>query len=73
MVGPPGLPIVMKNFPSLRTMVGVIEESGRLPAATAFAAAPSMPYWFGAPALAEKLSMLLFQRNPAPAATAPMP
>ena len=35
MVGPPGLPVTRKGLPSFATMVGVIEDSGRLPGAMA--------------------------------------
>ena len=34
---PPGLPVASHGLPSLKTSVGVMEESGRLPGETAFA------------------------------------
>ena len=37
MVGPPGEPTASTGLPSFSTMVGVIEESGVLPGAIAFA------------------------------------
>ena len=37
MVGPPGEPVTRTILPSLKTMVGVIEESGRLPGKMALA------------------------------------
>ena len=34
---PPGLPVAIHGLPSLNTSVGVMEDSGRLPADTALA------------------------------------
>ena len=40
---PPGLPAASQGCPSLKTMVGVIEESGRLPGAIVFASPCTSP------------------------------
>ena len=40
---PPGLPVTRKRRPSRNRKVGVMEESGRLPGATALAALPTRP------------------------------
>ena len=43
MRGPPGVPVTRKGRPSRNTMVGLMEESGRLRGATALAAPPIRP------------------------------
>ena len=40
---PPGLPVTRTSRPSRNTKVGVIEESGRAPGATALAPPPTRP------------------------------
>ncbi len=45
----PGEPRTRKSLPSFRTMVGVIEESGRLPGPMEFAAPWIRPSPLGAP------------------------
>ena len=54
-------------------MVGVIDDSMRLPGAMALAAPPTTPYMFGAPGLTLKSSISLLSRKPAPATTTPSP
>ena len=70
---PPGVPSTMATLPSRVRMVGVMEESGRLPGAMALASAPTTPNWFGAPGLTEKSSISSFRRKPAPSTTMPEP
>ena len=48
MRGPPRLPVTMNSLPSLVTIVGLIEESGRLPGAIAFFSPCTRPNMFGA-------------------------
>ena len=43
MRGPPGLPVTRNGLPSSSTMVGDIEESGRLRGSTALASPPIRP------------------------------
>ena len=73
MRGPPGAPAVMNSLPSLRTIVGVIDESGRLPGAIALASPCTRPNMFGVPGLAEKSSISLFSRKPSPGTVMPLP
>ena len=40
---PPGLPVTRNVLPSFSTIVGLMEESGRLSGATAFASPPTRP------------------------------
>ena len=70
---PPGLPVASHGLPSANTMVGVIELSGRLPGSMAFASPPSRPNALGTPGFAEKSSISLFNRKPAPATAMPDP
>ena len=63
---PPGDPTVSKVFPSFNTIVGVIEDNIRLPGSTLFASAPIRPNIFGTPGFAEKSSISLLRRKPAP-------
>ena len=48
-------------------------ERGRLPAAIELASPPSRPNALGEPGLAEKSSISLFSKNPAPATAMPLP
>ncbi len=43
MRAPPGLPVTSTGLPSLSTRVGLMDESGRLPPATALASPPTRP------------------------------
>ena len=43
MRGPPGLPVTRNGAPFASTMVGAMEESGRLRGATALASPPISP------------------------------
>ena len=43
MRGPPGLPVASRALPSFSTMVGVMEDSGRLPGSIALASPPISP------------------------------
>ncbi len=54
-------------------MVGVIEESGVLRGAMAFASPWISPYMFGSPGLGAKSSISLFSRNPSPVAVTLLP
>ncbi len=47
MRGPPGEPRTISTVPSLSTMVGAIEDSGRLPGAMALASPCTRPNWLG--------------------------
>src|ERR671921_285061 len=49
---PPGVPTTIISFPSLVTIVGVIDDSGRLPGATALFGPSTRPYMLGAPGYA---------------------
>ena len=63
---PPGLPVIMKGFPSLSTMVGVIELSILFPGATALYSPPVRPNAFGTPGFIEKSSISLLSSIPVP-------
>ena len=70
MVAPPGVPLTRKSAPSASsTIVGLIADSMRLPASTAFRSPCTRPNWFGVPGFAEKSSMVLLRKNPAPSTT----
>ena len=70
---PPGLPITMATWPSRVMIVGVIELSGVLPGAIAFAAPCTSPNRLGTPGLDVKSSISLFITMPVPGATLPVP
>src|SRR5215813_4279624 len=70
---PPWRPVTSTGLASLKTMVGLIDDSGRLYGPGAFAAPPTSPKAFGAPALAAKSSSSLLSRIPVPSATRPSP
>ena len=70
---PPGDPVISHGLPSASTMVGLIEDSGRLPGPGALASPPTSPNAFGAPGFAEKSSSSLLSRIPVPSATRPSP
>ena len=70
---PPGVPIARTTLPSFRTIVGVIEDSGRLKGSTALASAPTTPKRFGVPGFALKSSISSLSRKPAPVTTIPDP
>ncbi len=65
---PPGVPSTSTVWPSFVTMVGVIELSGRLAGAIAFASPCTRPYRLGTPGLIVKSSISLFSSTPVPAA-----
>lgn len=74
MVVPPGVPSTMLSLLSLlRTRVGVILLSGRLPGAMAFAFPPMAPYKLGVPGFALKSSIWLLRIKPAPGITVRLP
>ena len=66
MTEPPGLPVASSSSPSLKTSVGLIEDSGRLPDPGALASPPSRPKALAAPGLAAKSSSSLFSSTPVP-------
>src|SRR5205807_1660174 len=59
--------------PALSTMVGVIEEGGRLDGPGALAAPPVRPNALGTPGLAAKSSSVLLSTTPVAPATRPRP
>ena len=65
---PPGVPTTIDSCPSLVTIVGVIDDSGRLPGATALFGPSTNPNMLGEPGLAEKSSISSLRRMPVPAA-----
>src|ERR1044071_3249467 len=67
--GPPDAPSAMTGLPSFTTIVGLMDESGRLPGATALASAPTRPNAFGAPGCAEKSYISSFITTPVPGIT----
>ena len=69
MVGPPAAPSARIGFPSFNTTVGLMLESGRLPAATALASAPIKPKKLLIPGWIEKSSIWLFITTPVPGIT----
>ncbi|CAI8350573.1 MAG: Uncharacterised protein [Porticoccaceae bacterium UBA1117] len=74
MVLPPGLPVASIGFPSSpNTIVGVIDDKGRFPGSIELAMPPINPKPLGVPGLAEKSSISLFNKNPAPATEIPLP
>ena len=73
MVLPPGVPMTSAVLPSRTKIVGVIDESIRLPGAMALLSLPITPNLLGTPVLALKSSISLFIRKPAPPTTTPEP
>lgn len=73
MRAPPGAPVARKGLPSFSTMVGVIDDSGRLREPTAFASSPISPNTFGTPGFTEKSSISLLRKKPAPGTMMPLP
>ncbi len=70
MMRPPPPTVTSIGFPSLpSTIVGVIDESIRLPGAIAFASPITSPSLFATPGCAVKSSISLLSRNPAPGTT----
>ena len=59
MVGPPGVPTTARSSPSCTTMVGVIDESMRLPGSILLGSPCTRPKMFGEPGLTEKSSISL--------------
>ena len=70
---PPGLPSTRNTLPSLLTMVGAIEESGRLPGAMALRAPCSSPNILAVPGLAVKSSISSLRKKPVPGAITAAP
>ena len=70
---PPVEPVANTGTLPSKTMMGVIELSGRLPAAISLAFPPIRPKALGTPDLTEKSSISLFSRMPVPRATMPEP
>ncbi|MCY1311659.1 hypothetical protein D9M70_619870 [compost metagenome] len=58
------MPTTNTGLPSLETMVGLIELSGRLPGAMALASPCTRPYMLGTPILEVKSSISLFSSTP---------
>ena len=73
MVDPPGDPTTKNGLLSFITIVGVIEDKGLFPGAIALASFPINPKAFGTPGFAEKSSISLFRKNPAPSTIHPLP
>ena len=70
---PPGVPITMVGRPSFTRMVGDIDDSGRLPGATALASEPITPKMLGWPGTVAKSSISSLSAKPAPRTTTPQP
>ena len=70
---PPGEPSTSATCPSLITIVGAIDDNGRLPGAIAFAAPCTRPNWLGVFGRVVKSSISSFSTTPVPGAmiTAP--
>src|SRR5688572_22018184 len=66
MVGPPAAPRLKTAALSFTTIVGDMLDNGRLPAATAFASAPTSPKELATPGSIEKSSIWLFMNTPVP-------
>ncbi len=74
MVGPPAAPAMSKTLPSGPvTMVGAIDESMRLPGATAFGSPCTRPNPLAVPGTAAKSSISLLSTKPAPLTVTPDP
>ena len=73
MRGPPGLPSTNTGRPSFSTIVGVIDDSGRLPGAIALASPCTSPNMLAAPGFTAKSSISLLSRKPVPGATTEAP
>jgi hypothetical protein len=70
---PPGLPVTMRSSPLRVTIVGAIDESGRLPGAISLRTPCTSPYRFGTPGLAVKSSISSLSRKPVSPATTSAP
>ena len=70
---PPGEPVTRNGLPFFSTMVGVIDDSGRLFGPGALASKPISPKAFGAPGAAAKSSSSLLSSTPVPSAIRPTP
>ena len=70
---PPGEPSTIATPPSRSTMVGVMEDNGRLPGAIVLGTPCTRPNRLALPGLTVKSSISSFSRNPAPGATTPAP
>ena len=65
---PPGVPRTIASLPSRVTIVGVIDESGRLCGAMALFTPSTSPYMLAAPGLEEKSSISSLSKMPVPGA-----
>ena len=66
-LGPPAAPRANTGSPSLSsTIVGLMLERGRFPAAIALFSAPTRPNALGTPGWLEKSSISLFNTTPVP-------
>ena len=70
---PPGVPMTKFTLPSWVMMVGLMDESMRLPGSIALASEPTTPKMLAAPALALKSSISSLSKKPAPSTTTPLP
>ena len=72
-VEPPGEPHAKTPRPGITAIVGHIEDSMRLPEATALVSPWTRPYMFVSPGRAAKSSISLFIRKPRRGATRALP
>ena len=70
---PPGDPVTSTGLPSFSTMVGDIDDNGRLPGPGRLASKPTRPKALEAPGAAVKSSSSLLSNTPVPSATRPTP
>ncbi len=70
---PPGEPATSATLPSRSTIVGAMDESGRLPGWIAFFVPCTRPNRFGTPVLTVKSSISSLRKNPVSPAITPAP
>ena len=73
MMGPPGAPSTRNGLPSLTTMVGIMDDSGRLPGAMALRSPCTRPNMLGVPGFEAKSSISSLRRKPAPGTVMALP
>src|SRR5258706_14314635 len=61
---PPGVPTTITDLPSFVTMLGLIDDSGRLPGSILLASPCTSPYRLGTPIFAVKSSISSFSKTP---------